>query len=123
MLIGVDITDIRTLRAAVERSGERFLRRVFTPAELEYCRCQGPGELHSLAGRFAAKEATIKALNIDDDPFACADIEVWRDGPSPRLRLHRRAAAVATRRNISKLSLSISHDGDYAVAFVVAEDH
>jgi holo-[acyl-carrier protein] synthase len=118
--VGIDIAHLRQLRAAIAHSGERFLGRVFTAAELEHCRARGSGELASLAGRFAAKEAAIKALDLRG-PFACRQVEVIAlPNGAPRLRLHGEAATALARLGLSEVCVSISHDHDYAVAVVAA---
>lgn len=117
---GVDIIEIERVRRAVERYGERFLRRIYTPAERAYC----GDRYRSLAARFAAKEAVSKALGTGNwQAGVCwTDIEVVRDDASgaPGLRLHNQAASHAAQLNLSEWSLSLSHDRERAVAFVVA---
>ena len=114
---GVDIIEIRRIAAVLERYGERFLRRVYTSSELEYCR----GRPSKLASRFAAKEATMKALGTGVRGVSWKDIEVAR-APSgaPSILLHGRAKARAERLGVSEISISMSDSQDNAVAFVVA---
>jgi holo-[acyl-carrier protein] synthase len=110
--VGVDIIEVGRIERAIRRWGERFLGRVFTPAELELCR-ETPG---SLAARFAAKEAVMKALG---GAQRWREIEVLR-GPrgQPRLRLWGRARARARRLGL-ELVVSLSHCQEYAIASVV----
>ncbi len=104
------------MSAVVERWGERFLRRVYTEGELAYCR----GRLPQLAGRFAAKEAAMKALGTGRYGVGWREVEVVRArGGPPRIALHGRAIERAKRIGLKETSLSISHSDDYAVAFVV----
>ncbi|EFO79816.1 holo-acyl-carrier-protein synthase [Oscillochloris trichoides DG-6] len=129
---GVDLIEIRRIRRATERWGERFLRRVFTSAELHDCAALGPQPSYqSLAGRWAAKEAAAKALGIGLSGMSAAaslnerpgmtDIEVVRESDGrPSLRLHGPAAARATQLGLTSIALSISHSGEYALASVVA---
>jgi len=115
---GVDIIEIPRIKRVLDRYGQRFLNRVFTPAEIAYCRGRAP----NLAGRFAAKEAAMKALGTGVRGVSWKDIEVIRaDSGAPSLRLHGRAEKRAERLQMSEMSLSISHSREYAVAFVVAQ--
>ncbi len=113
---GVDIIEISRVGDVLSRYGDRFLRRVFTEAESAYCRGRPP----NLAGRFAAKEAAMKALGTGVRGVAWRDIEVVRaSSGAPSILLHGRAEARARRLGVEEISLSISHSRDYAVAFVV----
>ncbi len=115
---GVDIIEIPRIKQVLDRYGERFLKRVFTPDEIAYCRGRAP----NLAGRFAAKEATMKALGTGVRGVSWKDIEVVRaESGAPSVKLHGRAEKRAERLQVSEISLSISHSRDYAVAFVVAQ--
>ena len=115
---GVDIIEIPRIKRVLDRYGQRFLNRVFTPAEIAYCRGRAP----NLAGRFAAKEAAMKALGTGVRGVSWKDIEVIRaDSGAPSLRLHGRAEKRAERLQMSEMSLSISHSREYAVAFVVTQ--
>ncbi len=113
---GVDIIEIHRITGVLERYGDRFLARVFTPAEISYCRGRPP----NLAARFAAKEATMKALGTGVRGVGWKDIEIVR-APSgaPGVQYHGRAEARARRLGVLETALSISHSRDYAVAFVV----
>ena len=115
---GVDIIEIPRIKQVLDRYGQRFLNRVFTPDEIAYCRGRAP----NLAGRFAAKEAAMKALGTGVRGVSWKDIEVIRaDSGAPSLRLHGRAEKRAERLQMSEMSLSISHSREYAVAFVVTQ--
>ncbi len=113
---GVDIIEINRIAAVLERYGERFLCRIYTPGELEYCR----GRPSKLASRFAAKEATMKALGTGVRGVSWKDIEVTR-APSgaPSILLHGRAKSRAERLGVMEISVSMSDSQDNAVAFVV----
>lgn len=117
---GVDLIEINRIRRAITRHGDRFLQRVFTAAEL----AQSCGRLESLAGKFAAKEATAKALGtgIWRHGIGWTDIEVHKDPESgaPSLVLHNAASHRAALLGHQSWSLSISHDRTHAVAFVVS---
>jgi holo-[acyl-carrier protein] synthase len=117
--VGVDIVDVKRIRAALEspRTGERFRARVFTPEEVAYCSQRRSGH-ESFAARFAAKEAVMKALG---HAYGWREIEVTRtDGP-PGIRLHGRAREQAAALGIRRISLSLSHTGALAIAHVIAE--
>src|SRR5215831_15062781 len=94
---GVDITEVARIKAAVERFGERFLKRVFTPAEVQYCTSKANAE-ERLAARFAAKEAGMKAIGTGlRHGVTWQDVEVVRQpGGRPGLRLTGKAADFAT---------------------------
>ncbi len=106
------------MRQVLERYGDRFLERVFTPDEIGYCR----GRPSNLAARFAAKEAAMKALGTGVRGVGWKDIEVVRhESGAPSLRLHGRAERRARQLGVLDLSLSLSHSHEYAVAFVVVQ--
>lgn len=113
---GVDIIEIDRIARVLERYGDRFLRRVYTPGELEYCR----GRPSKLASRFAAKEAAMKALGTGVRGVGWKDIEVTR-APSgaPGILLHGRAKSRAETLGVLETSLSMSDSREHAVAFVV----
>ena len=113
---GVDIIEISRIARTLERYGERFLRRIYTVGELEYCR----GRPSKLASRFAAKEATMKALGTGVRGVGWKDIEVTR-APSgaPSILLHGRAKSRAERLGVVEISISMSDSQENAVAFVV----
>jgi len=114
--VGVDLVEISRIQAVVERFGERFLRRVFTEGELAYAQ----GRLSALAARWAAKEATAKALGTGIGRVGFREIEVVCDVQGrPELVLHGNAARQAARLNLDQFALSLSHAADYALAFVV----
>ena len=116
--VGVDIVDVHRIEGAIDRWGDRFLERIYTPDEIAYCRTvvhQG----ESFAVRFAAKEAFAKALKI-------GKISVWREvevvrgeGPRPSVRLHGAARSLVGGRRVD---LSLSHASSHAVAVVLIED-
>ncbi len=113
---GVDIIEISRVGQVLERYGQRFLDRVFTPEEIAYCRGRPP----NLAARFAAKEAVMKALGTGVLGVGWKDIEVVRqESGAPDIRLHGRAKSRAQRLGLEEISVSMSHSRDYAVAFVV----
>lgn len=114
--VGVDLLERARFLATCERFGERFLTRVFTPAERALAR----GRVERLAGRFAAKEACAKALGTGIGAIAWHEIEVLRQ-PSgkPTLRLHGAAVAHAEALGLSAFDLSISDTHGHVMAVVV----
>lgn len=115
--VGVDIIEIERIKAALRRHRERFLQRVYTPAEQAYCR----GRVPELAARFAAKEAISKALGTGMRGIAWQEMEILGDERGkPLIHLHGRAKARAEELGLSEFAISLSHSRDYAVAFVMA---
>lgn len=115
MRVGIDLVEVARLRRAVERFGERFLRRVFTPGELRHCLGRRD-EAARLAARFAAKEAFVKAVG---GGVSWREVEVASDpGGRPRLVLHGRASAWSGARP----RLSLSHERSVAAAVVILEE-
>ena len=117
--LGIDATDLHRIAAVYEQYGDRFLRRVYTDGEIAYCTRQR-NPVPSLAGRFAAKEAAMKALGTGHaQGVHWKDIEVHRAGGPPQLRLHggaeRRAAAMQLERSL----LTITHSETLAIAEVL----
>jgi len=117
---GVDIISVNRIASVIDRNGERFLARVFTAREREYCSEARAAE--RFAGRFAAKEAVLKALGTGLRGCRWRDIEIL-SGPAgrPEVRLSGGAARLAAARGISHFHLSIAHCREYAVAHVIAE--
>lgn len=120
LAVGVDVVEVDRVRRAVDRWGEAFLARVYTPGELQ--RASGKGGLARLAARFAAKEAVMKALGCGWDRVGFREIEIATE-PSgrPRVVLHGRAARVASQAGVVAVYVSLSHGRDYAAAVAVAE--
>ncbi len=120
--LGTDLVEVERIRAAVDRFGDRFLLRVFTPGERAYA----AGKRHpeqNLAARFAAKEAGAKALGTGlSQGVGWHEFEVAREAEAPpRLVLHGRALALAAGLGIERISLSLTHTDRYAFAVVVFE--
>ncbi len=119
LTVGVDLIEISRIEEAVKRYGRRFLRRVYTERELAYAE----GRLSALAARWAAKEATAKALGTGIGPIAFREIEIVCDHQGkPDIFLHGDAARLAARLNLHRFALSLSHSADNALAFVVAQE-
>lgn len=120
---GIDLIEIRRIQESVERFGKRFLDRIFTPAEQAYC-LRKKNAAESLAARFAAKEAGSKALGTGmSHGVHWLVIEVMRE-PSgrPTLQFHGRAAEIAAGMGVARITLSLTHGADLAMASVLLED-
>ena len=120
--VGVDIVNIRRMERAVERWGSRFLKRIFTSAEIERCR-QRARPAQCLASRFAAKEAFAKALGLGmREGLRWRDIEVVQDHlGKPGLQLHNQAQKLLETMEAKRTWLSLSDERDSALAVVVLE--
>jgi holo-[acyl-carrier protein] synthase len=117
--VGVDLIEIERVAAVLARHGSRFLERVYTAREVAYCR----GRVPELAARFAAKEATAKALGTGMRGIRWRDIEVLPDGRGkPLLYLHGAARARAMELGLQEFAVSLSHSRDFAVAMVAARE-
>lgn len=117
---GIDIVQISRIEASFASFGERFAQRLFTPGEIAYASAEPTLAAQRFAARFAAKEAAIKAFGLSHTGIDWRDIEVVRaeDGRCD-LRLHGEAARAAGEPAGDGIALSLSHDGDYAIAIVV----
>jgi holo-[acyl-carrier protein] synthase len=121
--VGVDVVELARLQRAVDRFGDRFLTRVYTPEELAYARRRLP----ELAARFAAKEAVSKALGVGMRHLSAEGID-WHDVEvlpglrgKPVLRLSGRARDLAEELGLHEWAISLSHEQDRALAFVIAQ--
>ena len=120
--LGVDVTEVDRMEAAIERRGRPLLERLFTPSEIAYCE-KHRHRAERFAGRFAAKEAAMKALGTGwSRGVRWVDIEVVRE-PSgkPTLKLSGAACAIATSLGVKKIALTITHTGNTALALVIFE--
>jgi holo-[acyl-carrier protein] synthase len=116
--VGVDIIEIGRVQGVLDRWGTRFVNRIYTPAEIEYCR----GRVPELAVRFAGKEAVMKALGTGRRGVSWRDIEILADKRrAPLVFLHGRARRRARRLGMKDVAISLSHSRDYAVASVVGD--
>ena len=115
--VGVDIVEIERIERAIRRWRERFLGRVYTPAEVAFCR----GRVQELAVRFAAKEAISKALGTGMRGVDWREMEVLPDSRGkPLIKLHGRAQKRAQELGLTDFALSLSHSREFAIAFIVA---
>lgn len=121
--LGTDLIEIERVQQSLTRFGQRFMERVFTEGEIAYCQ-QKKHSAESFAARFAAKEATAKALGTGiARGISWQEIEVRRNpGERPTLNLTGRAAERADSMGVRHLHLSLTHSRDVAMAVVVAEN-
>lgn len=120
--IGIDHCEVDRMRKSLERWGDRILKRVFCDGEIAYASSyRVPAERY--AARFAAKEATLKAIGTGIAMgINWREVEVIRHpGSAPQIALHGRAAEIAKERGAKRFHLAITHTGDLATAVVVAE--
>jgi holo-[acyl-carrier protein] synthase len=119
--VGVDLTSVDAVEASLVRFGSRYTDRLFTHQELRDSEGPLSARSSSLAARFAAKEATLKALRAGDDVPGWTEIEVRRD-PSGwcSLELSGRAAALAQEAGLERWSVALTHEASMAAAVVVA---
>lgn len=111
--LGIDIIKVERIANAIKRFGDRFPRRVLTEAEQRYVR----NRPENFAGRWAAKEAVSKVLGLGVRGVGWTEIEIERlPTGAPSVRLHRRAKRRAEQLGMGRIAVSISHEGDYAVA-------
>ena len=113
--IGVDIVEIARLEKAIARHGEAFLKRIYTDSEIKLYRKKLP----SLAARFAAKEAVIKALGKPTKVISLKEIEILSSpGGQPIVNLYGKTQQQVQGMGLGNLAVTISHSKEYAVAFV-----
>ncbi len=120
--VGIDLVEIGRIEGAIRKWGDRFLNRVYSPDEIDYCRRHAFPPQH-FAARFAAKEAFLKSLGIGIfREVAFSEVEVCvRATGKPELRLHGRAGDLMTVKKVSAVHLSLSHSDRYATAVVILE--
>jgi holo-[acyl-carrier protein] synthase len=120
---GIDLVEIGRIAASIERFGERFLRRVYTPGEIAYCQARR-NFAESFSARFAAKEAAAKALGTGISyGISWLEIEVRRlPGQRPNVHFSGRALEFAKKLGVRNSSLSLTHTSTLAMASVLLED-
>jgi holo-[acyl-carrier protein] synthase len=120
---GVDLAEVPRIKASIERYGERFIRRIYTPAEIAYVERKA-NKFERYAARFAAKEAGMKAIGTGwRRGVTWQDFEVANlPGGKPTMRLHGVAAKFAEKLGVKNISLSITHTAELGMAHVILED-
>ena len=120
---GVDLAEVPRIRASIERYGEKFIRRIYTPAEIAYVERKA-NKYQRYAARFAAKEAGMKAIGtgwrrgVTWQDFEVANLPSGK----PTLLLHGVAAKFAGKLGVKNISLSITHTSELGMAHVILED-
>jgi holo-[acyl-carrier protein] synthase len=120
--IGVDIIEVYRIRETLTRT-PRFVERVFTLAEREYCDAKGAASAQSYAARFAAKEAFLKALRTGwRGKITWHDIEIYNDAQgAPSLKINGEAQKILENLGANRVHLSVSHTTEHATATVILE--
>jgi len=120
---GVDLAEVPRLRSAIERHGQRFIQRIYTPLEIAYVERKA-NRFERYAARFAAKEAGMKAIGT-----GWRHGVLWRDfeisnlpSGQPTLKLHGVASQIAEKLGVRRISLSLTHTAELAMAHVILED-
>jgi holo-[acyl-carrier protein] synthase len=121
--VGIDVAEVKRIQAVIESQEERFLRRVYTPEEVTYCE-QFKNKFERYAGRFAAKEAAMKALGTGwSRGVRWVDVEVVRQrGGRPTIALKGTARKIADTLGVKHIALSITHTAEQAFAQVIFEN-
>ena len=112
---GVDVVSIDRIEGLLDRFPESFVRRIFTPTEADYCHTK-PFPPQHFAARWAAKEATVKALPRSEPPIRLRDVGIVRCGDRPELAFTGTAAAAVRRLGGTECSVSLSHDRSAGIA-------
>lgn len=123
ILAGIDIVEIDRIERAIDRGGDGFIRRIYTPREIEYCESKGKARTSSYAVRFSAKEAVSKALGTGiSQGISFQDIEVVNNSNGkPRVVLHGEAEKRFHMLYGISLDVSLTHCRDYAAAYAVIQ--
>jgi holo-[acyl-carrier protein] synthase len=119
---GVDLAEVGRIRDAITRHGRRFIERIYTPAEIAYVERKA-NRFERYAGRFAAKEAGMKAIGTGwRRGVRWQDFEVTNlPSGRPTLQLHGEAARIAEQLGVKLISLSITHTAELGMAHVILE--
>jgi len=119
--IGIDVVEVTRIESSIEAFGERFIRRIFTDAERDYCQKQKFPAIH-FAARFAAKEAVAKALGTGvGKDLAWLDMEVSRrSSGEPLILLSGDGEKFAEKSDITHIKISLTHTSQYAAANAIA---
>lgn len=119
--IGTDIIECPRIARMIDSHGDLFLKRVFTPVEIDYCAGRKMAYQH-FAARWAAKEAVLKTLGTGwAAGISWTDVELCNlPGGKPVIRLYNRASEIAQEMGIAEVFISVSHTREYAVAFASA---
>lgn len=121
-MLGIDIVPIIKIKSLIKEHSEEFLKKLYTEREILYCQSRKKNSIKHFAGRFAAKEAVLKAIGIGKrGRVEWTDIEILNNGyGEPVVYFYGEVLNILQRKNIKKLSVSISHSDNYAVACATA---
>jgi len=118
--LGVDLVSVDRITRIYDRFPERFIKRILTDEEKAQFEAKS-SSMQTLAARFAAKEAVLKAIGCGIGPAAMKDVEIIAPpGKQPAVRLHRSASHIAGKKNINNIFISMSHEQNIACAFATA---
>lgn len=119
---GVDLAEVRRIRESIERHGQRYLERLFTPGEIAFAESKA-NKYERYAARFAAKEAAMKAIGTGwDEGVGWHDFEVVNlPSGRPTLEVHGKAAEIVKSMGVQRIHLSLTHTAEHGMAFVVLE--
>ncbi len=120
---GIDLAEVNRIQASIERYGDRFIKRIYTPGEIAYVERKA-NRFERYAARFAAKEAGMKAIGTGwRRGVTWQDFEVANlPSGQPTLKLHGKAAQYAAGLGVKRISLSLTHTAANGMAFVILED-
>lgn len=120
--MGIDIAEVERIQAAIEKRGAAFLKRIYTPKEAAYCE-RFKNKYERYAGRFAVKEAAMKALGTGwQEGVRWVDLEVVREKSGrPTLAISGEAGKIAARLGVKNIAVSITHTAEQALALVIFE--
>jgi holo-[acyl-carrier protein] synthase len=120
--VGIDLVSVDSVEDAISEHADRYLTRIYTDRELDDCRTGDGVDAERLAARFAAKEATLKALRAGEGGIPWKSIGVRREpGGAVELELTGPAATLAANAGVADMSVSLTHEAGYAAAVVVAD--
>ena len=120
---GIDLVKIERIEKIIKRWGNNFTSRIFTPLEEEYCEKKKGNKFQSYAGKFAAKEALLKALGLGLRGANWKEIEIKNDElGQPIIDTSGKLKNIAYSKGVSKYFISISHTKEYAIAQVILEN-
>ena len=119
--VGIDLVSVASVEESIEAHADKYLERIYTDRELDDCRVDGTVDAERLAGRFAAKEATMKTLRPGDEAVPWSSIEVRREASGwVEVELSGPAADLAEQAGIADMAVSLTHERGFAAAVVVA---
>lgn len=119
---GIDLVKIERIEKIIKRWGDNFIFRIFTPLEIEYCEKKKGNKFQSYAGKFAAKEALLKALGLGLREANWKEIRIKNDElGQPIIDTSGKLKNIASAKGVSKYFITISHSKDYAIAQVILE--